>query len=292
VALIGLLDTATSQYFTHDLLAKSTGYVKLRQHDYRQGFLRATSTLEHPIHFGFVCSIGLVLAMGASIRARSFKVFASAVGLVASMSSGPTFSALIGISLLAYDRMLARVQIRWPAMIGAAMLGIAAIFVVSNNPMGFINSHLLLDPSSGWYREWEWSTALAALDESPWFGFAYAALSIPGQPGDVMSIDSLWLATALNFGYPCAFLLASVFISAAFCRTRGPKINLTAAESNLGTVLSIEMLLIVFVGFTVHLWAAPWILISLLAGVKAHLGALGARPHPINRDAEWHSAQA
>ena len=73
VAVIGLLDTATSTYFTHDLFAKLTGYVKNRQHDYRQGFLRATSTLEHPIHFGAACSFGLVLAMGPQISSAKFQ---------------------------------------------------------------------------------------------------------------------------------------------------------------------------------------------------------------------------
>ena len=41
-ALVALLDTATREYFTHDLLARLTGYVKNRQHDYRYGLLRAT----------------------------------------------------------------------------------------------------------------------------------------------------------------------------------------------------------------------------------------------------------
>lgn len=283
VALIALLDTATSQYFTHDLLAKFTGYVKHRQHDYRLGLLRATSTLEHPIHLGLICSFGLLLAVGVPIRARSFKILACAFGLVASISSAPIQSALIGIFLLAYDRMLAKFQFRWHALIGAAMLGAAAIFIANHNPIGFINEHFTFEPSSGWYREWEWITATAALNQSPWFGIAYAWPSIAEQTGAVSSIDSLWLATALTYGYPCCFLLLLSFISVAFYRTRGPEINLTASESKLGTALTITMVLVIFLGFTVDLWASGWVFISILAGVKAHLAALGARPYTKSR---------
>ena len=160
-----------------------------------------------------------------------------------------------------------------------------AIFAVSNSPIGFINAHLLFDPSSGYYRVWEWQIATDALSRSPWFGIAYGWPALAEQAGAVPSIDSIWLATALTYGYPCSYLLGLSFISAAFCRTSGLKINLTMAESRLGTTLTIVIFLILFLGFTVHFWGSAAIFISLLVGVKAHLGALGAKPYAIGRNA-------
>jgi hypothetical protein len=50
---------------------------------------------------------------------------------------------------------------------------------------------------------------------------------------------------------------------------------LTMEETKLGTGLGILIFIIVYVGFTVHFYGNAWILIPLLAGIRAHLGELG-----------------
>jgi hypothetical protein len=284
VGLIGLLDSVTGQYFSHEMFSKLTGYVKPRQHDYRYGFLRASSTLEHPIHFGMICSFGLVLAVGTSIRARAFKILACSVGLIASISSAPMQSAFMGICLTIYDRTLVQFRLRWLLLNSAAALAFFVILLTVNSPINFINEHLIFDSSSGWYRVWEWQTALEVLNQSPWFGIAYSWSLIAERTGVVDSIDSLWLYTALTYGYPGGILLGLTFISAALCRTSGPKVNLTAQESKLGKTITIIIFLVIFLGFTVHFWASAWIFISLLTGVKAHLGALGTERYAAPRE--------
>jgi hypothetical protein len=49
-------------------------------------------------------------------------------------------------------------------------------------------------------------------------------------------------------------------------------------------VLSLIMGLIIFIGFTVLYWGTVYILISFLAGMRAHLGALGAMPREPGLD--------
>jgi Mg/Co/Ni transporter MgtE len=50
---------------------------------------------------------------------------------------------------------------------------------------------------------------------------------------------------------------------------------LIPAESRIGTVLGVVMVLIIYMGFTVHFWGSVWILVGLLTGLRASLGELG-----------------
>jgi hypothetical protein len=61
-------------------------------------------------------------------------------------------------------------------------------------------------------------------------------------------------------------------------------LNLTKQERQLAMVLSLIMGLIIYIGFTVFYWGTVYILISFLAGIRAHLGALGAMPREPGLD--------
>jgi hypothetical protein len=66
--------------------------------------------------------------------------------------------------------------------------------------------------------------------------------------------------------------------------TSGPRVNLTAEESKLGTTLGIILFLIMLIAYTVHIWGSDRILMGLLIGVRAHLGALGRLPVRVQPD--------
>jgi hypothetical protein len=162
----------------------------------------------------------------------------------------------------------------------------ALLSELADSLIGFVNTHLIFDQASGWYRVWEWQTAGDALATSPWLGIAYEWTSFAEKVGILQSIDSLWLATALTHGIPGAILLGLSIVSVTFSAVSGPNVNLTAIETRIGITLGIMTLLIIYLSFTVDFWASAWIFISLLVGLRAHIGALGARrlsPHPNKR---------
>jgi len=281
VALVGLLDPLTNHYVAHDVASWLTATVnKLYnwQDSHRVGLLRATGPIEHPILYGFICGISLLIAISNPIRWRPFVIFSCALGTIFAWSSAPLQGTLLGCALLIYDRVMVRVGVRWLLLIGVGMLALAAAFVVSESPIGFIISHFIYDPESGYYRQWTWDRTIFYVSQSPWYGLGYGPV-----PDEIdHSIDSLWLVLAIHSGFVgAALVMFSLFLAASLPKRRH-NINL-ASGSNLATTLSMLIFLTMFVSFTVHLWGTTWILIALLVGLKAHLGQLGLR-HNMRRD--------
>jgi hypothetical protein len=273
VALLGLLDTLTNRNFIHDLMAASIGSkFFVGDVSYRLGLSRATSTLEHPIIFGITCAVGLLLAASVHTRRRSFLIFSCGLGAFLSFSAASLQGIFMGLALLTYSRIMVGIRFRWASLIGLMAAGIAMAFITLNNPIGFICSHFVFDSQSAYFRVWIWQTGSAAVADSPWFGVGWVIPEGYDVPG---TVDSQWLVWALIFGIPGALLHGFSMIGATSLATNGPGVRLTMAESELGSILGILIFLIVFFGFTVDFFGTAWILIPLLAGVRAHLGALG-----------------
>ena len=160
---------------------------------------------------------------------------------------------------------------RWLALIALGAAAILAAFLISDLPVGFIISHLIFDPSSGYYRYWTWARVTFYVSQSPWFGLGYGV-----APDDINhSVDSLWLVLSIHAGVPGAVFTLCSLVGAAWLPTRGPKVGLTPAESDLGMILGILIFLIIYISFTVDLWGSIWILTGFLIGMRAHLGELG-----------------
>ena len=274
VALLALLDPLTNRSLIHYLASQLTGYQKplVTVDIYRLGLLRATGPIEHAILFGFACAVGLLIAVSIPIRSRSFAIVACSLGAIFAFSSAPLQGILLGFALLIYNRIMAGFSLRWPALIGLGAAGIMTLFLVSDAPLSLMIRHLIYDPASGYYRMYVWTIAGAAVVQAPWFGLGFGPYTDP----DVgHSVDSLWLMAAMQFGIPGSVLIALSMIGAASLPTSGRAVNLTPAESKLGTTLGILIFLTLFLAFTVDLWGTTWILSGLLIGVRAHLGELG-----------------
>ena len=97
----------THRFFVHYVMRTLIGSSMLGDAGERLGLLRATSTLEHPILFGFTCGVGLILAASMPIRERSFAIFACGLGAFLALSSAPMQGAVFGLGLLLYNRMVA-----------------------------------------------------------------------------------------------------------------------------------------------------------------------------------------
>jgi hypothetical protein len=274
VGVLALLDPLTGRYLMHELAGDLTGYTKhVNWEDaYRMGMLRAFGPVEHPILLAFICVTGLLIAMSVPVRSRLVVMLACSLGAAFAFSSAPLQGLIMGLALLLYDRMVGA-PFRWFALVAIGAVAIATAFLVSNSPVGFIISHMTFDPSSGYYRVWTWASVIDAVSMSPWYGLGFGPY--PDALEINHSIDSLWLVAAIQFGVPGSILIALTMIGAVSLRVTGAQVNLTAAESRLGTTLGIVIFLIIFLSFTVDLWGTTWILAALLTGMRAHLGELG-----------------
>jgi O-antigen ligase len=281
VALFGVLDALTSRPIVHNFLRELTGYAISYQQEYRFGIFRVMGPIDHPILFGIVCDIGLLLSIALPIRAKALTTAACGFGVLLSLSSAPIQGAILGLSLLMYDRIFARIRSRWSVLIGLviglAALGIGASYAFGTSPFAFVFSHLTLDSASYWIRLYQWSTVGTVILNSPWFGIGFQLHEMAGQmPFFVMgSVDSLWLNLALVYGIPGATLVGLSMVGAACYPASGRGVNLTMKEAKLATTLGIVISIILLLGFTVDIWGAAWMFVGLLVGLKAHIAELG-----------------
>jgi hypothetical protein len=267
VAWVGALDTLTSHRFVHDLAAELTApmhNVDNWSDAYRWGLFRATGPIEHPILYGFICAIGLLIALSIPMRGRVIVILSCGLGMMLSFSAAPIQVMVMGIGLLAYNRALSSFSYRWLLLIGVAVITVLATFTINQNPLGFIISNLTFSPETGYFREWTWASVMTYVSQSPWFGLGFGEL--PDELNH--SIDSLWLVLSIQFGYPGAIIVAVALLTAGPFRRAG---KLAPRETSLAVVLGIALFLTFFMGFTVHMWGTTWVLSGLLLGLKAQL---------------------
>jgi hypothetical protein len=277
VALLGVLDALTSRPAIHDILSELTGYAMPHQREYRLGIFRAMGPIDHPILFGIVCALGLLLAVASPIRVKGLTIAACGLGVLLSLSSGPMQGVILGLGLLTYDRMLARYRSRWSLLIGIVALGFGASYAFTASPLAFIAGHLLLDSTSYWIRVFQWNSIGTIVLNSPWVGIAFELPETARRMQSFVldSVDSLWLSLALVYGIPGAILVGLSMVAAACYPVTGRGVNLTMEESKLATTLGVSISLVVLLGFTVDFWEASWMFAGLLVGVRAHLADLG-----------------
>jgi len=280
VALLGALDPLTGHVFIHDWANKLTGYAGggptvLTDDLYRHGLLRARGPLEQPLLFGFACCVGLVLACSTRMRARMLVIIACSVGLLFAAESAPILGAVLGLGLLLYDRILTLVSIKWSALIGVVIIAIFALYIVSDSPSTIIIRYFTLDSQTGYFRLWTWDLAMDLLRQSPWVGLGFIEFS--GKYW-LPTIDNMWMMFAVLYGYPGSVLLGLSIFGAMSLPTHGSRTNLPAVESKLAATFSIVLFLFMLIALTVHMWGSARILMGLLIGVRAHLGALGRLP--------------
>ena len=278
VCLDGLLDTATGQYFTRDLVSSITGYDKawnLNQDIYRFGLIRAAGPLEHAILFGFAGAIGLLFSASLPVWWRLFCIVCCAMGVVISFSSAPAQVVILGFGLLTYGRLTAGLTVRWLLLAGMMAAVAIALFVFVESPFGLLFGIFTIDPSTAYYRYWIWSMAVPVILTSPIYGISDPFAGIVGVTDEKGSIDSLWLNLALSYGLPCAILTALAMIGSCSLNTADRSARLSQVNGKIGTLLGITIFLAAFMGFTVHFWGSIWIFFSLLLGLRASLGELG-----------------
>jgi hypothetical protein len=287
IGVLAIFDELSRRFVLREFVGSLTGYHKKFNYPdlVRGSFFRAASSLEHPIALGNVCLYGLLMATTMRGALQKFMLAGSAVGLALSVSSAPISGFIVGLGSLLYNKLMRNVPFRWGLLYASLGGVIFLIFNVHPSPWGFIFNHLTFDPSTGYYRLMQWEFLGPLVMDSPIFGIGLFS-GWEKESGLAPTVDSSWLGTAMSFGIPAAILVFLCYISpCSVSMDIGNKwLNLTKQERRLGSVLSLIMGLIIYIGVTVFYWGTVFILIMFLAGIRAHLGALGAMPREPGLD--------
>lgn len=291
VGLTGLLDAATGDFFIRKLIAQfgipAHEWI-INQDSFRFGLRRAAGPLEHPILFGFVCAIGFLFAISIKVRARKFCIFGCLLGVLLSGSTAPMQVTLMGISLFVYSKLFKSLSSKWILLWAAIAAFCGMIFMSTNTPFGHLIDFFTIDPSTGYYRLYIWRSVGPAILENPYFKVLAGTYDYSG------SVDSIWLVLSLDYGMVCAILTALSMFGSCSRPTRGYRTNLPEVEKDVARTATIIILLAMFMGITVDLWGSSWVLLGLLVGLRASLGAAGALKAPKDdrsRDAALRGAE-
>jgi hypothetical protein len=276
---LAIADTLSGQWVFRTIAGISDHLYSNSEDLWRFGLRRATGTFEHPIMLGSAMVFALVLARSLEWKSRTFTRIGCFVGLCVALSSAPFLAAAIALGLLFYGRISSSPH-RWFVLGILGAIPLSLFIFIHPNPFGFIFSHLLLNPQTGYYRLLIWQYAGAEVLHFPVLGVGFSEPSGWARPEWLtQSVDSLWLNLALNFGIPGSILTALCFISTSWSPVRRSEANYTvidAREQQLAESIGIVFFLMIFLGFTVHIWGICWLQLAFLAGLRANLGQLSA----------------
>jgi hypothetical protein len=233
--------------------------------------VRATSTFDHPILFGTFCSImaAILLYSEESSGSRHFYVSLCVVGCLVALSSAPLLGLGIIIATYCYDYFFKRYSGRWRLLMYVSLGGLGAVFVFSNNPIGWLIRNLTLDPQTGYWRIMIWDLGLGVVSAHPFIGLYKA-----GTGNEILqnSVDTLWLFKAMIYGLPMVIFL---ILSGAFAvvPVRGQS-RVRAKNSRLDrtcAAYSLTIVMLAIIGFTATYWNAVWMFGIFCIGVRVSL---------------------
>ena len=261
----------------------------------RSGLWRVQGPFEHSILFGLFCGSVFALAImvsGTGRKSVSRGLLAMLVPVTAflSMSSAPVAGLIMQGALMLWNRVLRQYRARWK-LLGALVLVAYLIVEFGSNqtPVQFYISKFTFDQQTGWVRLLIWQYGSASVLDHPLFGVGFGNWARPGWMPD--SIDNFWLLIAIRHGIPgLAFMLgACLWIVFAVSSREYSDEQL----SNCRTAYLICMVNCLFVGTTVHFWAAPYVWFLFLLGsgvwlldVQAGDDVPTKRPNMPNRDGQ------
>jgi hypothetical protein len=267
--LLALADTISGRWVAQDL-AGAIFHVAPPGPVYREGIIRATSTFDHPILFGTFCSLVTSILLYSKLGAPSRIVYIGIflLGSFLSLSSAALLSFFIILALYSYDQLMNRYAWRWQIVWLGLTVFLAALFLLANHPIGWLISHLTLDPVSGYFRLIIWDAGFTKIEQSPLTGFGFNPLNHPILDA---TVDSVWLLSTLRFGIPMIILLILAHVFALWPSQRGKQMQTGSSVDELRRGFNIVLLMFMFTGLTVHFWNFMWIFWGLCLGIRASL---------------------
>jgi hypothetical protein len=264
--VFGLADSISGRMITHETFNSLMGGEYYYAAGLRNGWVRAASTFDHPILFGVFCALtaAILLYREKTLLRRSVAASICLLGCLMSQSSASLMTWSIIMAIYTYDRLMRRYSRRWTAFWAIVAVMAVAFFSLSEHPLGWIISHLTLDPQTGYWRILIWDTAFTYIGESPIVGYAYQTFNNYVLDG---TVDSIWLVLALRFGIPMIILFALTNIAAISpSRSKGSG---NAGSDQMRHAFSIVLLMFMFTGLTVHFWNFMLMFWGLCLGIRA-----------------------
>ena len=276
--VLSLADIVAGRHILHDMAQAVTGYSKDWRFDYRNGILRSQGMQEHPILLGTVSVCGAALALAACKGAARVVLCAGCLAGVASANSSAPIGAFVLVCLLlGYRAVTPNFARRWHVLMAASGTFLALLFALHPRPFSFILDHFTASPQDGYYRLLIWSLCGPLVLDSPVYGLGLES-DFAERFGVAQTVDSVWLASAMNFGLPGAVLLAAVLILSCSRPVRRAVALPEGQETRIGLALGIIVFLYIYLGLTVDFWGCTWIFMGVFAAMRVHMGQPLASP--------------
>ncbi len=255
-ALFAMPETFLGKTFTHDFLAKVTGYYHPTGTETRLGLTRAYGTFDHPIHYGTFCAGLLALfwfgerRVGGKRKKAALLFGATFLGL----SSAPILCLILQTSLITWEKISRGIASRVSLTLALlSVLYIGASLISTRSPIAFIATGMTLDPWTGYYRLKIWEHGMENVWANPWFGIGLGDWERPWWMVS-STVDAFWLVIAMRGGIPTFLLLAVaiVLITRAVVKNQSKLADPTARRLVAGWLISLIALSLI--GCTVHYW--------------------------------------
>jgi hypothetical protein len=236
--------------------------------DMRAGMTRAMVIFEHPILFGlfagsFLSLVHMVLGRKDGLLLRWTRSGIICAATVFSLSSGPLGILVMQIALIAWNWLMRANPYRWHLVWALAGIAYVAIDLASNqSPIQFYISRLTFSQESAWYRFLIWDYGTASILANPLFGVGFGEWVRPSYM--TTSFDMFWLILPLRHG-----MLAGVFLYAAFAAIYFGVMFKRLPTPELGEYRAAYLITLTaffLIGWAVHLWGAPYVLLFTLLG--------------------------
>jgi hypothetical protein len=267
LVLMAVADELAGQYIIHNPLAWLSPHLPPFP-QYREGMLRATASLEHPILLGTFCTIAAAIFLYSerNLIRRVFYVGICLLGGILSVSSGPLLVFGIVLAVYAYDQIMKSYWWRWKLLAAGCSGFILLIFLISNHPIGWLVGHLTIDPSTGYYRIMIWDIAFDRISLSPIVGYGF---NLFNDAYGNATVDSVWLVVTLTYGIPMCALLFMTNITAFLFNGQVKFRNEEPYMNGLRIAFTLALTAYILIGLTVHFWNFVWIFWSICIGIRA-----------------------
>lgn len=262
------------------LISDHTPFSSFAQNNYepRLGLFRAQFVFTHPIHYGLMGAMILMLfwhglAAQLSSAKRSLGTALIFAATFLSVSSGAVLSVLLQAGIFVMHRAAGHIGSPWRVLLVTGGLIYSVLELLSTkSAFVAVSGKLAFNSGTAYYRTLIWEYGSAQVLRTPVFGNGYNYWPRPHWM--LASVDNHWLLMALVHGLPALILIVASLLYAFFAVNRA---SLTGDRELDRMRLSWTLALIGFCmsASTVAIWGEIQMFFMLLFGAGFWLADTG-----------------
>ncbi len=237
----------------------------------RLGFVRASSTFEHPILYGVFCASTFSLLVYAPRKnkpgIKSWRIAAlPGAATFFALSVGAWLPLFLQIGLMGWDYVFRKFAKRWVVLISLFVGSFVLIDLASTRtPFEVFISYFTLDSGTAYWRVLIFQYAIDDVWQNPVFGIGLNDWSRPDWMYS-SSVDNLWLLTAMRYGIPGFLFLTTAYFLAMFRCVKVKSQDYQRQKQQTSLVFALVAVGIAVA--TVHLWGATFLYFCFLIGAS------------------------